>query len=309
MRNILTASLATGLMVSTAFWAQAQEDAAPEPGTDEAQASQGATPAETIEDYDASTVLATVNGTEITLGHAIVLRQRLPEQYQSVPDDVLMPGLVEQLVDQAILAETLSDGPESDPLDVRLHLENERRGTLAGRAVQDLVSGTADEAALQEAYEAATADFAPQTEYNASHILVDSEEEAGELKTELDGGAEFAALAAEHSSDGSAQSGGSLGWFGPGQMVPQFEAAVTQMEAGEIEGPVQTQFGWHLIKLNETRQSEAPALEMLRPELESQIRQQSLQAELERLRSEASIEIPEAMPPAAAISESELLDN
>ncbi len=308
MRSILTASLATALVVSTAFWAEGQEAPTTAPESPAPQAAQDAPAAETV-DYDAATVIATVNGTEITLGHAVLLRQRLPEQYQGVPDDVLMPGLIEQLVDQAVLADTLSESPESDPLAVTLHLENERRGTLAGRAVQGLVSDGADEAAIQEAYEAATAEFAPQTEYNASHILVDSEEKANEIKAELDGGAEFAALATEHSSDGSAQAGGSLGWFGPGQMVAEFETAVTELEPGAVAGPVETQFGWHLIKLNETRASEAPTMEMLRPELEAQVRQQALQTELERLRSEATIELPETMLPAAAISDVSILEN
>lgn len=308
MRSILTASLATALVVTTAFWAEAQEAPAPETESEAPQGTQDEPATETA-DYDAATVIATVNGTEITLGHAVLLRQRLPEQYQGVPDDVLMPGLIEQLVDQAVLADALSQSPESDPLAVTLHLENERRGTLAARAVQGLVSDVTDETALQEAYEAATAAFTPQTEYNASHILVDSEEKANELKAELDGGADFAALAAEHSSDGSAQAGGSLGWFGPGQMVAEFETAVAELEPGDVAGPVETQFGWHLIKLDETRSSEAPTLETLRPELEAQVRQQALQTELERLRSEATIELPETMLPASAISDASILEN
>src|SRR5690606_9183133 len=141
--------------------------------------------------------------------------------------------------DQTLLAERVSTSPENDPASVRLLLDNERRGALATRAVQADFAAPVDEAAVTAAYEAAIADFAPQTEFNASHILVTEEETASELNAEIDGGADFAALAAEHSADpGSGANGGELGWFGLGRMVPEFEAAVAGMEAGEVSDPV-----------------------------------------------------------------------
>ena len=127
MNRLLTAGLLAGVSIAGAAVAQETAPAAP--------AAEAAAP----QDFDAGTVLATVDGVDITLGHAIVMRDRLPEQYQNLPDDVLMEGIVEQLVDQALLAAEASAGPDTDPLEVRLHLENERRGTLAARVVQQQV--------------------------------------------------------------------------------------------------------------------------------------------------------------------------
>jgi peptidyl-prolyl cis-trans isomerase C len=153
------------------------------------------------------------------------------------------------------------------------------------------------------------AGFQPQTEYNAAHILVADEAKARELKAEIDGGADFAEVAAANSSDGSAANGGDLGWFGAGQMVPEFETAVSALEPGAVSEPVQTQFGWHLIRLNETRESTAPALEEVRAEIENQLRQEALQARIATLKSSATIERPETGLPPAAIRETDLLTN
>ena len=283
MRSLLTAGLMAGIALATP--ARAEDKA-----------------------YDASTVLATVNGTEITLGHAIAMRDQLPQQYQSLPDDVLMTGLVDQLVDQELLAEAQSASPESDPLQVRLAVDNQRRGALAGIAANAAVVDAVDDAKIKAAYDAEIAAFQPAPEFNAAHILVDSEEKAKALKAEIDGGKDFAEVAKANSSDGSAASGGDLGWFGLGQMVPEFEAAVTTLEVGQVSEPVKSQFGWHLIKLNEKRDSAPPTLDEARPELENQLRQAALQARLEELRAAATIEKPETDTPPAAIRESNLLN-
>ena len=266
-------------------------------------------PAAEAKSYDADTVLATVNGDAITLGHVIALRDRLPPQYQELPDAVLMSGLVDQIVDQQLLAAAESASPDSDPLGVRLHLDNERRGALASIAAAAAVEGAVDDAKVQAAYDKEVAAFKPEPEFSAAHILVDSEEKATELKAEIDGGADFAELAKANSSDGSAASGGDLGWFGPGQMVPEFEAAVTAMEVGQVAGPVQSQFGWHLIKLNDKRETAPPALEEARPVIEDQLRQEALQARVAELKEGATIEKPETGTPAAAIRETDLLTN
>jgi peptidyl-prolyl cis-trans isomerase C len=259
--------------------------------------------------YDASTVLATVNGDNITLGHVIALSNRLPPQYQQLPDDVLLDGLLDQIVDQQLLAAAESADPGSDPLGVTLHLDNERRGALAGLAAEAAVADAVDDAKVQAAYDKQVAEFKPQPEFSAAHILVDSEEKAKALKAEIDGGADFAEVAKANSSDGSAASGGDLGWFGPGQMVPEFETAVSGMEVGAVSGPVQSQFGWHLIKLNDKRETTAPALEEARPVIEDQLRQEALQARIAELRAGATIDKPETGMPPAAIRETDLLTN
>ena len=254
-------------------------------------------------------MVATVNGNAITLGHVIAMRDRLPPQYQNLPDDVLMNGLVDQLVDQELLAVAQSSSPETDPLQVKLVVENERRGALAGLAANAAVAEAVDDAKIQAAYDAQVAGFTPAPEFNAAHILVDSEDKAKALKAEIDGGKDFAEVAKANSSDGSAANGGDLGWFGMGQMVPEFETAVVAMPVGAVSEPVKSQFGWHLIKLNEKRETTPPALDAARPDLENQLRQQALEAKLAELRAAAEIDKPETGMPPTAIRESDLLTN
>lgn len=289
MRNLLSATALAGLFLAGAAVAQTAE-------TGEASAA-----------YDAGTVVATVNGTDITLGHVILMLNRLPEQIQAAPDAQLFPGLVEQLVDQTLLAEQASADQGEDPLEVRLLLENERRASLAMVGIRDQIEGPVDEEDIQAAYDAAFADYEPQPEYRASHILVESQETAADLLAQIEGGADFAETARTASIGPSAPSGGDLGWFGAGQMVPAFDEAVQAMEPGTVAGPVETQFGWHLIRLEEKRTSNPPALEEVRAELEDQVRQERLRAELADLREEADIEMPELQIPPEAIRDTGLI--
>ena len=293
MRNLLAATLLASVAASAVM---AQDATTPTPATE-------------AKSYDAETVLATVDGNPITLGHVVALSNRLPPQYQNLPDDVLLNGLLDQLIDQQLLADAQAAGPDGDPASIRLHLENERRGALAGIAAEAAVRDAVDDAKVQATYDRQVEEFQPQPEYHAAHILVDSEDKAKALKAEIDGGADFAELAAANSSDGSAASGGDLGWFGPGQMVPEFEAAVVAMEPGAVAGPVQTQFGWHLIKLEETRQSAAPTLEASRPVIEDQLRQDALQAKIAELKATAKIDRPDTGTPPAAVRDNTLLTN
>ncbi|HCP82273.1 MAG TPA: peptidylprolyl isomerase [Octadecabacter sp.] len=240
-------------------------------------------------DMSAETVVASVNGSEITLGQLIMLRSQLPAQYQQLPDDVVFNGLVEQLVNQQLLADTL----EVEPKRVGIALTVETRSLRAGEVVNTLTSAPVSDEEIQAAYDTRFEGVEPDTEFNASHILVETEEEANEIKTMVDDGADFAETAQERSTGPSGPSGGELGWFGVGMMVPEFEAAVMTLEAGEVSAPVQTQFGWHVVQLNETRQTELPALDDLRSELVSEIQQQTLNTMITGLTEAAEITLPE----------------
>ncbi|KIN65695.1 PPIC-type PPIASE domain protein [Sulfitobacter noctilucae] len=244
-------------------------------------------PATAQDEPGIDTVVATVNGTDITLGHMIIARATLPEQYQQLPDEVLFTGILDQLVQQSALADTF-DGELPDR--VTLSLQNEERSLTAGEVIEQVMAADVDEAEIKAAYEETYANQEAGDEYNASHILVETEEEAAALKVQLDEGADFAELAREKSTGPSGPSGGSLGWFGPGMMVPSFEEAVAAMEAGAVSDPVQTQFGWHVIKLNETRKTEAPELDAVREELEMQLRQTRVQARIEEITAEADVD-------------------
>lgn len=235
----------------------------------------------------ADTVVATVNGVEITLGHMAVAKATLPDQYQQLPAEVLFPGILDQLISQTALVQSF-DG--ETPARVRLALDNEHRSLIAGEVVEGIMQNAVTEAALQAAYDARFAGADAGEEYNASHILVETEDEALAIQAELVAGADFGDTAREKSTGPSGPGGGSLGWFGPGQMVPSFEAAVIALRAGEVSDPVQTQFGWHVIKLNETRVKEAPSLDAVRAELEDQLRNEAVQARIDALTSMATVD-------------------
>lgn len=240
-------------------------------------------------DITAETVVASVNGSDITLGQLIMLRSQLPEQYQQLPDDVVFNGLVDQLVNQQLLGDTL----DVEPKRIAIAIVNEVRSMRAGEVVNTFISAPVGDADLQAAYDARFADVAPDTEYNASHILVTTEEEAIEIKAMVDDGADFAETAVEKSTGPSGPSGGDLGWFGLGMMVPAFEEAVLTLDAGEVSAPVETQFGWHIIMLNEARETPSPTLDDLREELAIDIQQQALDALINSLTESADITLPE----------------
>ena len=245
-----------------------------------------ALPVAAQEETTVDTVVATVNGKDITVGHMIVARASLPEQYQQLPDEVLFTGILDQLIQQTALADTF----EGDlPARVTLSIENETRSLTAGEVVERVMADVQTEDAIQAAYDEEYASAEPGEEYNASHILVETEEEAQAIVEELADGADFAETAIEKSTGPSGPSGGSLGWFGAGMMVPDFEAAVVDMEVGAVSDPVKTQFGWHVIKLDEKRITEAPTFESVREELDLQLRQTLVQAEIEKITAEAEV--------------------
>lgn len=246
-------------------------------------------PATAQEDPSLATVLATVNGTEITLGHLLAAQGALPEQFREMPAEALFEPLIEQLIEQTALMQAAQDGLNRRE---QITLENERRAFIANAALTRVAEQALTDQAIDEAYTAFVTEFdgrEPTPEYNASHIIVETEQEAQALREQLDEGADFAELAREHSLDGAAANGGSLGWFGPGVMIPEFEQAVEAMEVGEYKGPLQTQFGWHLVLLNDTRMSQAPALEEVREALEQGIVREAAEAELARVTGTADI--------------------
>ncbi|MGB0798391.1 MAG: peptidylprolyl isomerase, partial [Planktomarina sp.] len=201
------------------------------------------------QDVGLDTVVVTVEGTEITVAHVLDVKRQLPQQYQTLAEDVLFEGIVDQLVQQQMLTQLVSSSPSW----IETSIENERRNLLSSIVVDDIRAGAASDEALQAAYQANYTTGTGELEFHAAHILVDTEGEANNLLTLLEEGADFGELAAEFSTGPSGPRGGDLGWFGKGQMVPEFELAVIGMEVGDVSAPVLTQFGFHVIKLNETR--------------------------------------------------------
>ncbi|GAA3858195.1 peptidylprolyl isomerase [Celeribacter arenosi] len=247
-------------------------------------------------EMSADTVIATVNGTEITLANVIAARMVLPEQYQTMPDAQLYDGLVNQLVQQELLKQTISEPDES----LLTQLQNQERVLMAGAALERIADEAISETDLQSAYDARFAEFEPGREYHAAHILLESEEDAIAVIEELKGGADFATLAREKSTGPSGPNGGDLGWFGAGMMVAPFEEAVVAMEPNTFsQTPVQTQFGFHVIQLSETRLAEAPTLDEMRDELASDLQEAAISKAIEDLVANADVSLSEGIDPAA----------
>lgn len=245
-----------------------------------------ALPVQAQDTLSADSVVATINGTEITLGHMLMIRASLPDQYQQLPDEVLWDGILDQIVQQTVLSQQDS-GEESRR--VQLALENERRALMAAQVIEDIVDDAVTDEAVQALYEETYLQGEPTEEFNASHILVATQEEAAVIAEDVRGGADFATVAQEKSTGPSGPNGGQLGWFGPGMMVPEFQTAVEGMEIGAISDPVQTQFGWHVIKLNEKRVQAAPELASVREELEATLSQDAVSQRIDELTASADV--------------------
>lgn len=256
------------------------------------------------QDKGGDTVVASVNGTPITLAQMIVMKQAASQdpQMASLPDPALYDMMLDQLIQQTAVA-----GAGKENAGVRAQLEIQRRNTLAAAAISELAKTAPDDAEIQAAYDKLFASAEPTTEYSAAHILVDTEEKAREIKAQLDGGADFGTVAEQNSTGPSGPNKGDLGWFSAEQMVKPFADAVATMQKGQISDPVQTDFGWHVIKLNDTRQRDVPKLDEVREQIVQMVLRDRVQAEIERLTGAAKVEKVDGIDP-ALLNKTELLE-
>jgi len=202
-------------------------------------------------------------------------------------------SLLNELVNNFMVANsTQGRAVESDP-EVAAALEVARARLIAQAFVRTQLDSTpVDEKRLRELYDAEYAK--PSHEYKARHILLENEEDAKAVIAELDGGAEFAALAAERSTGPSKSVGGDLGWFEPDQMVSEFSEATVQLADGDYsKTPVKTRFGWHVILREESREAPSPDFESMKPQLEKQIQQQQIAESIAAIRDKTRIEVQE----------------
>lgn len=251
------------------------------------------------QDQNADSVVAKVNDQDITLGQMIVMRQSLqPQSTEGMTEQAIWDMMLDQLIKQTAVAETASEDMNAA---VRAQMELQRRNMLANAAIQAVAEIEPTDEEIRAAYDEMFAQAEPVTEYSAAHILVGSEDEAKAIKAELDGGADFGEQAEEHSTDNSGPNKGDLGWFTPDQMVEPFGNAVQELEKDQVSDPIETQFGWHIIKLNDTRLREAPALEVIQDQLAQMVRRDKVEAEIERIVGDANIEKTEGIDPALAV--------
>ncbi|MBD8067040.1 peptidylprolyl isomerase [Devosia sp. PTR5] len=312
LRLVRTLSLAALLAAVPALGAHAQDAAAPEaPATTEAPATApdasaapaapdaAAAPAAAPAPVSPDTVVATVGGQDITEADLSFAAEDMAQDLQQMPPDQRRPFLLRVLIDMKVMSNAAREAgmDKTELFAKRLNYLEER--ALRRAYFAEAIAGSITEQSVRDAYDAYVADFKPQEEVHASHILVETEDEAKAIKAELDGGADFAAIAKEKSIDPGAANGGDLGFFSKGMMVPPFEEAAFALEPGQVSDPVQSQFGWHIIKLEEKRQSEPPAFEQVAQQLQQQALMKAFGEKVDALMSGVEIDIKDSALAAA----------
>lgn len=281
MKTRLCVALALGLACSPLL---AAEDA---PAAETAPAQEAAAPA-AAKANDPGTVLFSINGTDVT---SAMLQQLVEERIQ--PGIPITTGVQQQLITQMANLILLSQAALADKLDQdpsnKGAIEMARISSLASLSLHKVLSESEpEEAELKNIYDKEY--NKPRLEYKARHILVRDEAEAKAIIEELKGGKDFIELAKEKSIDPSAQAGGDLNWFSLGAMVAPFSDAVAKMSKGDVSAePVQSKFGWHIIRLDDQRALPAIPFEDLKPQITEEWRQQLVQNYLKSLHDKAEI--------------------
>ena len=235
-------------------------------------------------------IVATVDGKPIFLSEIIGMAQRLPEQYRKMSLDAVYPSLLTRAIDSKLVTlEGRRAGFSKDP-DVKKRLLDVEDQIISEIFLTKTIGSQVTEEALQKIYSETKSEMASGDQIKARHILLDSEEKAMEIIKKLQAGGEFAKLASEYSTGPSAASGGDLGWFGEGQMVPEFSKAAFALNPGDIvTKPVKTQFGWHIILVEDRKVSAPPSFDEAKEQLASTMSQKLLKELIETLRTKAKI--------------------
>ncbi len=236
--------------------------------------------------------VGTVNGKDIWLDDVLRAAERLPEEFQQTPLENYYAQLVADIIDsQLAAAAARNDGFDQKP-EIADAMKMAANRVLAESWLAEKVRADVTETAIQNAYDKFVADTASREQVTASHILLETEADAKAVIAALQDGGDFAALAKEKSTGPSGPNGGALGTFGRGQMVPAFETAAFDLAVGSYsDTPVQTQFGWHVIKVDGKDIAPAPDLESMRAQLANNLSTQALGRLLEELRASQDIQL------------------
>lgn len=252
--------LAAGLLLSTAAGSVYAQDAA----------ATTATAAKPAEKTDPNKVLATVNGVKLTQGEVDQASSDLDPQFAKLPDDQRRLAALAALVDIKVLAAAAKADKLEDGAVFKQRLEFMKDRALHNEYFQTAIVDKISDAEVRARYDQEIAAMPAKNEVRARHILVKTEEEAKAIIKKLTDGAKFEDLAKESSTDGSAEQGGDLGYFGEGMMVPEFEKAAFALEVGDYtKEPVKSQFGYHVIKVEDKRQQQPPAFDQVKDQVRS----------------------------------------
>ena len=236
-------------------------------------------------------VVATVDGKAIIGADVKMLEALMGDALARVPEGSRHAVLVNVLVETRLLAAAAEAAGKGRTADFARRLDWLKAQALRDDYVREDIDAQVTDAVVKSRYDEMIKQVKPEREIRARHILVASEEEAKAIIAELGRGGDFAALAKAKSSDRGGVGGGDLGFFGRGRMVPEFDKAAFELKVGEhSKTPVKTQYGWHVIKVEEERAAQPPAFEEVRVRLRERLQAQKLRDVLAALRAKARIE-------------------
>ncbi len=238
------------------------------------------------ESLSADTPFIEVNGKIIKLGSAIIAFSKIRQSNKDFDQKTVFSQIVQQLVNEELLSQKID---KENQLTV-LALEHERRSAKAAQMVSRILKDFPNDELLNSAYQNLTEQLQNALEYNASHILVEEEDQAKTILADLKSGKSFEEMAKQRSIGPTGKNGGKLDWFDLNNMVPEFSTALMVLSEGDISQPVKTKFGWHLIKLNKTREKQLPELKDVKPQLVQNLRQKKINDYLNSLTKNSKIE-------------------
>jgi peptidyl-prolyl cis-trans isomerase C len=258
------------------------------------------TPGTALRAQDSDPVVARANGVDIRQSDLVLAEDEIGSGMPQMPPEQRRDYLITYLADIIILSQAADQQKLGDRPDVKHRIEFERNKVLMETMLEDAGKAAVTDEAMHKVYDDAVKQVAPEQEVHARHILVATEDEAKAIEALLKKGGDFAALAKEKSKDPSAADGGDLGYFTKEQMVPEFAEAAFKLEKGQISDPVKTQFGWHIIKIEDKRTKPTPTFDEVKSQLQTYVEHRTQADMVQKLRSAANIERLDKPPAPAA---------
>jgi peptidyl-prolyl cis-trans isomerase C len=239
---------------------------------------------------DSDPVVARVNGVDIRESDLAFAEEEIGSNIPSIPPEQKRDYLINYLADVIVLSQAAEEQKLADRPDVKHRLAFDRNRLLMEALLQNVGKSALSDSAEHQVYDEAIKQVKNEEEVHARHILVPTEDEAKAIVAQLKGGADFATLAKEKSKDPGAAEGGDLGYFTKDQMVPEFADVAFKLDKGQISDPVKTQFGWHVIKVEDKRVKPTPTFEQVKPQIENYVAHRAQAEMVENLRKTAKIE-------------------
>jgi peptidyl-prolyl cis-trans isomerase C len=237
------------------------------------------------------TLIARVNGSEIRQSDLAMAEDDFANELRGAPPDVKREQLVAYLTDVILVSQEAEKKNMSNSAEFKRRHTLMRNKLLMGALLQQQSKAAVTDEEMHKVYDEASKQMTAEEEVRARHILVETEEEAKAIVEQIKGGADFAAVAAEKSKDrGSAANGGDLDFMGRSELVPEFADVAFKMFPGQMSNPVKTQFGWHIIKLEDKRMRQAPTFEQLKDQIEAFVIRKAQSDLVVQLRQGAKIE-------------------